>query len=506
MRHYRIPVAIAVGAVAAIAAVGTGVAKTTPAVSAKPAQTQSAAALMAAHRGGTLKLLAKAAGGSLDPQVNYTLEYWQLYRFTQDGLVTFKAAGGDEAFKIVPDLAVAIPKPTDGGKTWTFQLRKGIKFSNGKEFQPRDVLYSFERIFKVHTPTAGGFYSVLVGADKCLKTPATCTSRRRSWSTRRSWTVTFHLSAPDAEWLDKLAVPHAAMLPYGTPNKDLGTKLPPGTGAYTFTKYDPNHELLLARNPYFKEWSADAQPEGYVDKIEYTFGQTVEAQITQIENGKADWTLESPPADRLNEIGTKYAEQAHINTLIANWYLPMNVNLPPFNNKLARQAVNYAVDRNAAVRIFGGPKLAVPGCQVLPAGFPARVDYCPYTKNPGAKWTAPDLAKAKALVEAVGHRRAEGRDRRLRTTRSTRPWASTSRACSTRSATRRRSRRSPATSSSPTSRTRTTRSRSASRSGTRTIRRRRTSSTCCSAARRSTPAATPASTSRASATRRSTPR
>ena len=129
---------------------------------------------MAEHRGGTLKLLAKAAGGSLDPQVNYTLEYWQLYRATQDGLVTFKAAGGDAAFEIVPDLAVAIPKPTDGGKTWKFQLRKGIKYSNGKSVTPKDVLYTFERIFKVHTPTAGGFYSVIKGADKCLKTPATC--------------------------------------------------------------------------------------------------------------------------------------------------------------------------------------------------------------------------------------------------------------------------------------------------------------------------------------------
>jgi peptide/nickel transport system substrate-binding protein len=398
MRHYRIPVAIAIGLAAAVAAGGTGVAKTArPTGQAAP---QSQAALMAAHRGGTLKLLAKAAGGSLDPQINYTLEYWQLFRFTQDGLVTFKAAGGDEAFKIVPDLAIAIPKPTDGGKTWKFTLRKGIKFSNGKPLQPRDVLWTFQRMFKVHTPTAGGFYSTLVGADKCLKTPATCDLSKSV--VVKGNTVTFHLTQPDAEWLDKLAVPHAGILPWGTANKDLGTSLPPGTGAYTFTKYDPNHELVIERNKFFKQWSADAQPDGYVDKMTYSFGQTVESQITQIENGTADWTLESPPADRLNEMGTKYADQVHINTQLANWYLPMNVNLPPFNNKMARQAVAYAVDRNAAVRILGGPKLAVPSCQVLPAGFPARVDYCPYTKNPGAKWSAPDLAKAKALVKQSG--------------------------------------------------------------------------------------------------------
>ena len=94
------------------------------------------AARMAAHRGGTLKLLAKAAGGTLDPQVNYTLQYWQLYQATYDGLLGFKKAGGDAAFKVVPDLATSLPTPTNGGKTWVFTLRKGIKFSNGKTVTP----------------------------------------------------------------------------------------------------------------------------------------------------------------------------------------------------------------------------------------------------------------------------------------------------------------------------------------------------------------------------------
>jgi peptide/nickel transport system substrate-binding protein len=400
MRHSKFPIAIAIGLAVAVAAGGTVSAKSTQ--KAKPAAATSQAKLMAAHRGGTLKLLAKAAGGTLDPQINYTLQYWQLYRSTQDGLVAFKAAGGDEAFKIVPDLAVAIPKPTDGGKTWTFTLRKGIKYSNGKPVTARDVLWTMQRVFKVSGPTAGSFYSVLVGADKCIATPATCDLSKAVVVNAKKNTVTFHLVQPDAEWLDKLAVPHASLLPWGTQNKDFGTKLPPSTGAYMFTKYDPNHELVMKRNPNYKQWSADAQPDGYADTITYSFGQTVEAQITQIENGTADWTLESPPADRLNEIGTKYAAQAHINTQLANWYLPMNTNLKPFTSKLARQAVNYAIDRSQAVRILGGPKLAIPSCQILPAGFPARVDYCPYTKNPGAKWSAPDLAKAKSLVKQSG--------------------------------------------------------------------------------------------------------
>ena len=214
--------------------------------------------------------------------------------------------------------------------------------------------------------------------------------------------MTINLTAPDPEFKYKLAVPHAAIVPASSPSTDAGTKPLPGTGAYYFASYNPNKQLVMKRNPYFKQWSKLAQPAGYPDQITQSFGLTTEAQITAIENGQADWTLEAPPADRLGEIGTKYADQVHVNTLTAFWYVPMNTNLPPFNNVKARRAVNYAIDRNAAVKIFGGPRLATPSCQVLPPGFPGHRDYCPYTKNPGTKWSAPDLAKAKQLVKESG--------------------------------------------------------------------------------------------------------
>jgi peptide/nickel transport system substrate-binding protein len=354
------------------------------------------------HRGGTLKLLAKAAGGTLDPQVNYTLEYWQLYQATYDGLLGFKKAGGSEAFTVVPDLAESLPTPTNGGKTWVFKLRKGIKFSNGKPVTVADVVASFQRIFKVSSPTAGTFYAGIVGAKACLAKPATCTLKGGVSGDAKANTVTINLVAPDPEFKYKLAVPHASIVPASSPPKDAGTKPLPTTGPYYFASYNPNKELVMKRNPYFKQWSKDAQPDGYPDEITQSYGLTVEAQITAIENGQADWTLEAPPADRLNELGTKYAAQTHVETLTAFWYAPMNTNLAPFNNVKARQAVNYAIDRNALVKIFGGPKLAAPSCQVLPPGFPGHVDYCPYTKNPGKTWSAPDVAKAKQLVKESG--------------------------------------------------------------------------------------------------------
>jgi peptide/nickel transport system substrate-binding protein len=356
----------------------------------------------ASHRGGTLKLLAKAAGGTLDPQVNYTLEYWQLYQATYDGLLSFKKAGGSGAFDVVPDLAESLPKPTNGGKTWVFKLRKGIKFSNGQPVTVKDVVASLQRIFKVKSPTSGTFYAGIVGAKACLAKPASCTLKGGVSANAKANTVTINLVAPDPEFKYRLAVPHASIVPASSPPSDAGTKPIPTTGAYYFASYNPNKQLVMKRNPYFKEWSKDAMPDGYPDQITQSYGLTVEAQVTAIENGQADWTYESVPADRLNEIGTKYASQVHVEPLTAFWYAPMNTRLAPFNNLKARQAVNYAIDRNALVGIFGGPKLATPSCQVLPPLFPGHVDYCPYTKNPGKKWSAPDLAKAKQLVKESG--------------------------------------------------------------------------------------------------------
>jgi peptide/nickel transport system substrate-binding protein len=354
------------------------------------------------HRGGTMRLLSVAAGGTLDPQINYTLQYWQLYQSMYDGLVTFKHAKGSEGFTIVPDLAEEMPKAEDGGKTYVFKLRKGIKFSNGQELTVKDVVASFQRIFKISGPTSGTFYNLIVGADACLKTAATCTLDGGVVADEAANTVTFHLTKPDAEFFDKLAVPHAVILPASTEAKDQGNAPIPGTGAYMAVSYDPNKQLKLVRNPNFVEWSKEAQPDGYPDEIHYDFGLTEEAEITAIQNGQADWTLDPPPTDRLGELGSKYKDRVFINTLTAMYYMPMNTNIPPFNNVKARQAVNYAIDRNAVVKLFGGTKLAAPACQILPPGFPGYEPYCPYTKNPGEKWTAPDLAKAKQLVKESG--------------------------------------------------------------------------------------------------------
>ena len=356
------------------------------------------------QKGGTLTILASSAFGVADPAQNYTLQEWAFLIDTHDGLVQFKRVGGTEGTQLVPDLATEIPQPTDGGKTYTFNIRKGIKFSDGTTMKPSDFVTTFERQFTVPGPTS--FYSGIVGADKC--TAKHCDLSQGVVADDNAYTLTIHLTAADPELLFKLALPFAYVVPGNTSPKLTGNNVPPGTGPYMWQSYDPNKEAVLVRNPYFKVWNPDAQPEGYPDKIVEKYGLQVSDEVTAVENDQADLVFagDTIPSDRLNELGTQYADQTHVNALTADWYMALNTQTPPFNNLKARQAINYAFDRGAAVKLAGGSSLAVPTCQVLPPNFPGYVQYCPYTANATADgagaWTAPDYDKAKQLVQESG--------------------------------------------------------------------------------------------------------
>ena len=352
------------------------------------------------HKGGTLTMLWSAPGQSIDTAIAYD-QNWQVLRMAGDGLLAWKQVTGPAGVELVPDLAESIPEPTDGGKTYAFTMRDGIKFSTGETVKPSDIRYTIERNFKAAGP-GSGFYASLVGADVCAKKPKTCDLSKGIVADDAANTVTFKLSEPDPDLLQKLAMPFAFVVPKGTPNKDIGTDPLPATGPYVITKYDPDSEMVFDRNPEFKEWSVDAQPAGNPDKIVMKIGLPLEDATTQIQNGDADWMYDTPPADRLGEISTKFESQVHINAGPQVYHMALNTNVAPFDDKDVRQALNFAVDRDAVIKIAGGPALARATCQILPPDFPGYQPYCPYTKNPGEKWTAPDMAKAKQLVDASG--------------------------------------------------------------------------------------------------------
>jgi peptide/nickel transport system substrate-binding protein len=356
-----------------------------------------------AHKGGVFTILANSAFGVADPAQNYTLEEWQLLINTHDGLVGFAKVAGVPGTKIVPDLATAIPAPTNNGKTYVFHIRKGIKFSNGQVLKPSDFVTTFDRQFTVPGPTS--FYSGIVGASKCSTKGCDLSKAGGVVADDSAYTLTINLTAPDPEIMDQLSLPFAYVVPANTSPKLTGNNVPPGTGPYMWKSYNPNTEAVLVRNPYFKVWSKIAQPAGNPNEIIEKYGLQVSAEVTQVQNGQAQEVFDGDqiPSDQLTTLNSpQYASQVHVNTLTADWYMALNTTKPPFNNVLARQAINYAANRSAYVKIAGGPSLAVPACQILPPNFPSYKAYCPYTTGPQTVWSGANVAKAKQLVQQSG--------------------------------------------------------------------------------------------------------
>ena len=348
------------------------------------------AALAEGRQGGTLRLLASSAAGSIDPQVNYTAQYWQVFATVYDGLVAFRKAGGPAGLDIVPDIAEAVPTPERGGLLYRFRIRAGLHFSNGEPVRAADVVASFRRIFRVGSPTAQTFYGVIQGAKACLAEPRGCTL---PGVRAEGDEVTIELTRPDPEFLQKLALPHASILPESAPAQDAGTKPLPGTGPYRIASYDPNEALVLERNPEFHPWNADAQPGAFADRVRYEFGLEAEAEVSAVLNGQADWLFDTPPPDRLAEIARRAPDEVHLDPAYAIWFVPLNTHLPPFDDVRVRRAFNLAVDRRAAVRLFGGSRMAEASCQAVPPGLFGHEAYCPY---------AHDVAAARRLVAESG--------------------------------------------------------------------------------------------------------
>ena len=343
------------------------------------------------HRGGTLRLVAHAGAGSIDPQVNDTAQYWQLFSVSYDSLLSYRKTQGAAGLVLVPDLAEALPEVSADGLRYEFRLRGGVRFSDGRPVRASDAAASLRRAFRVAGPGAG-FLAAIEGAQACIARPDACALEGVE-SDDATGRVTLRLSRPDTQLAAKLALPPASVLPADTAQHDVGMAPPPGTGPYRIEGYDPGRGLRLVRNPEFRVWSADAQPDGHLDGFDYEFGLDEEAAITAIENGQADWTFDQPPFDRLPELGARYAGLTHLNQTDAIFFMALNVHEKPFDDPRVRRAVALAVDRDAAMLVFGGPRMAQPWCRMLPPILPGSDPGCPVGHDP---------EEARRLVREAG--------------------------------------------------------------------------------------------------------
>ncbi|HLM92324.1 MAG TPA: ABC transporter substrate-binding protein [Gaiellaceae bacterium] len=365
----------------------------------------TAVATPVSHRGGVLRVALSGLSDCecLDPKVSWDNGAWQLMANVYDGLVGYKRVAGALGRSLVPDLARTVPTPTDGGKTYSFQLRPGVRFSNGRVVRASDVLYSFERLY-----TAGyrynqiPYYGGIVGAEACAGDPSSCDLSGGIEADDTTGTVTIHLTQPDGDFLYKLALPFAAIVSAESPPaKDSGLNVA-GTGPYKLAQYDGNG-VRLVRNPHFQPWSLQAQPAGYPDEITAILGLSPDEQLSAVMNGKADYTSELPP-ERIADLSTRYPGQFHSDSMTGVYFVSLNSAEAPFDDVRARQALNYAVDRRRVVELMGGPAMSQITCQFLPPNFPGYEPHCPYTfdPNPAGTWTAPDIARARRLVSASG--------------------------------------------------------------------------------------------------------
>ena len=228
------------------------------------------------HRGGPVD--------SIDPALAYWQTSWAVMVATYDGLVTYARAGGPAGTELVPDLAVALARPDAGRKSYVFRLRSGVRYADGSPVRASDFRRAFERLFTLGSPGTI-YYGGIVGAARCRpKRP--CDLHRGIATVDRARTVTFHLRAPDGDFLAKLALPFAVALPRSVPaDRALEREAAPGTGPYRIAS-SSDRLLVLARNPYFHEWSHSAQPDGYPDRITYTAASDLDAAAAAVESGR----------------------------------------------------------------------------------------------------------------------------------------------------------------------------------------------------------------------------
>jgi peptide/nickel transport system substrate-binding protein len=354
------------------------------------------------HRGGTLVLIRLGRFATIDPGLGFE-NAAQFLRLAYDTLVTFQAVPGPAGLRLVPDLAVALPRPANGGTTYRFQLRPGIRYSDGRPLRARDFRRAVERLFRLRSPGAS-YYTGLVGAPGCERHPRRCDLPQGVETDDAAQTVVFRLRTPDPDFLYKLTVlAYSTPVPPGTPDRDIGARPFPGTGPYRFSTVNARG-LRFERNPFFRVWSHAAQPAGNPDAIVWRYAPSLRSAVDDVKRGRADWLLGLiPPAD-LRSLQLQYPSQVHANPTPTVDFIQLNAHRRPFDDVRVRRALNFAVDRAKIADWYGGPLVATALCQPLAPGLPGYSRYCPYTRDPRSdgRWHGPDLARAKRLVAASG--------------------------------------------------------------------------------------------------------
>ena len=349
------------------------------------------------QRGGTLVVAFQNEPQTLDPAIDFEGNGWAIEHAIFGNLLNYSTGAGAAGTTIVPDMATVVPTVanggiTNGGKTYIFHIRPGIKFAPpvNREVTAADFVYSFQRMMSLPTAPAKGYYTGIVGLQAFLNGKAKTIA---GYKATGPYTLEVDLQKPIATFLNIMEMPFSAPVAkewVAKWGKQVG-RHPLGTGPYVADHWTPSQDLLLKRNTNYTGTTA-----GYLDAIDFQFSITPTTAVLKVQSGDADLLGNYiPPASYPSlTVNPTWKSQVVAEPAIALDYLFFNDTVKPFDNVAVRQALSWAIDRAKIVKLLSGTGL--PLNQIYPAGLPGHVDGAAgdfYGYNP---------AKAKQMLAAAG--------------------------------------------------------------------------------------------------------
>jgi ABC-type transport system substrate-binding protein len=336
-------------------------------------------------QGGSMVVSYKEDITTLDPAIGYDWQNPSMMQALFDGLMDYEPG----TTTLTPDLAESYNVSPDG-LSYTFNLRKGVTFHNGRELTSADVKYTLERLANPSTQSPGqSYFSQIVGFDDFVAGNST---ELTGVKTPDPYTVVVEMSHPTAYFLNVLAMHFGSIVPKEEVEKwgeDFGHH-PVGTGAFKLTEWTLGQRIVFERNAeYFKPGVP------YLDKIVFEIGQEPNIALLRLLNGEIDIAGDGIAPAQYVEVttGAETKDLVVISDQLQTGYLTLNVTEPPFDNLLVRQAVNMAINKDRIVQIVNNRP--TPANQPLPPLMPGY--------DSGYQGYAFDPEKAKALLVEAGY-------------------------------------------------------------------------------------------------------
>jgi peptide/nickel transport system substrate-binding protein len=347
----------------------------------------------------TVTVLMGTAPDSLDPGLGASTQSYEATWLAYTGLVTYAHANGTAGTQLIPGLAQSLPSISSDGKTYTFMLRKGLRYANGAPVQASDFPYTIERAIRLNWGNKQFLTTNIAGAEAFDAGKAHSISGISADDA--TGTIVVRLNAPFGPFLNVLAFPAAGLVPAGTPMTAQPNDPPPGVGPYEIERVVPGQSFAVLANPRWAAQAIPGIPSGHVN-VEVKIVSNNQSAAEQVLSNSADvfdWN-DTVPGTLLPQIHSQAGERYAQEPTVSTEFFFLNTRAKPFSSQLVREAVNYAIDRTAVARLAGG--LLTPDCYLLPIGMPGHPTApCPYGAA-GEPPSAANVAKAKELVRQSG--------------------------------------------------------------------------------------------------------